>query len=28
VRENVNAAYGRLPDEALRLRMIAAVERT
>jgi diketogulonate reductase-like aldo/keto reductase len=28
VRENTNAAYGRLPDEALRLRMIAAVERT
>ena len=28
VRENVAAAYGRLPDEALRLRMIAAVERT
>jgi diketogulonate reductase-like aldo/keto reductase len=28
VRENMNSAYGRLPDEALRLRMIAAVERT
>ena len=27
VRENMNAAYGRLPDAALRLRMIAAVER-
>jgi diketogulonate reductase-like aldo/keto reductase len=27
VRENMNAAYGRLPDQALRLRMIAAVER-
>jgi diketogulonate reductase-like aldo/keto reductase len=27
VRENMNAAYGRLPDTALRLRMIAAVER-
>ena len=26
VRENMNAAYGRLPDEALRRRMIAAVE--
>jgi diketogulonate reductase-like aldo/keto reductase len=28
VRENMNSAYGRLPDEALRLRIIAAVERT
>jgi diketogulonate reductase-like aldo/keto reductase len=28
VRENMNSADGRLPDEALRLRMIAAVERT
>jgi diketogulonate reductase-like aldo/keto reductase len=28
VRENMNAAYGRLADEALRLRMIATVERT
>src|SRR6185503_15914505 len=27
VRENMNPAYGRLPDEALRQRMIAAVER-
>lgn len=27
VRENMNAASGRVPDEALRLRMIAAVER-
>jgi diketogulonate reductase-like aldo/keto reductase len=27
VRENMDAAYGRLPDQALRLRMIAAVER-
>ena len=27
VRENMNAAYGRLPDAALRQRMIAAVER-
>jgi diketogulonate reductase-like aldo/keto reductase len=27
VRENMNSAYGRLPDEALRPRMIAAVER-
>ncbi len=27
VRENMSAAYGRLPDEALRQRMIAAVER-
>ncbi len=27
VRENMFAAYGRLPDEALRQRMIAAVER-
>jgi len=27
VRENMNSAYGRLPDEALRQRMIAAVER-
>jgi diketogulonate reductase-like aldo/keto reductase len=26
VRENMNAAYGRLPDESLRRRMIAAVE--
>jgi diketogulonate reductase-like aldo/keto reductase len=26
VRENMNAAYGRLPDDALRRRMIAAVE--
>jgi diketogulonate reductase-like aldo/keto reductase len=26
--ENMNAAYGRMPDEALRLRMIAAVERS
>jgi diketogulonate reductase-like aldo/keto reductase len=28
VRENMNAAYGRLPDEALRLRMIEAAERS
>ena len=28
VRENMTSAYGRLPDEALRQRMIAAVERT
>jgi diketogulonate reductase-like aldo/keto reductase len=28
VRENMNAAYGRLPDDALRLRMMAVVERT
>ena len=28
VRENMNSAYSRMPDEALRLRMIAAVERT
>jgi diketogulonate reductase-like aldo/keto reductase len=28
VRENMSSAYGRLPDEALRPRMIAAVERT
>ena len=27
VRENVNAASGRLPDAAMRQRMIAAVER-
>jgi diketogulonate reductase-like aldo/keto reductase len=27
VRENMDAAYGRLPDQALRLRMVAAVER-
>jgi diketogulonate reductase-like aldo/keto reductase len=27
VQENMNTAYGRLPDAALRLRMIAAVER-
>ena len=27
VRENMDAAHGRLPDQALRLRMIAAVER-
>jgi len=27
VRENMNSAYGRLPDEGLRQRMIAAVER-
>jgi diketogulonate reductase-like aldo/keto reductase len=27
-RENMNSAYGRLPDDALRRRMIAAVERT
>ena len=28
VRENMNLAYGRLPDEVLRLRIIAAVERS
>ena len=28
VRENMNAAYGRLPDASLRRRIIAAVERT
>ena len=28
VRENMNAAYGRLPDASLRQRMIAAVERS
>jgi len=27
VRENMDAAYGRLPDAALRQRIIAAVER-
>jgi diketogulonate reductase-like aldo/keto reductase len=27
VRENMNAAYGRLPDAGMRLRIIAAVER-
>jgi diketogulonate reductase-like aldo/keto reductase len=27
VRENMNSAYGRLPDEGLRQRMIAAMER-
>jgi diketogulonate reductase-like aldo/keto reductase len=27
VRENMNAAYGRMPDAALRLRIVAATER-
>jgi len=27
VRENVNVAYGRLPDAATRERMVAAVDR-